>query len=90
MGPGCGLISANHKDDDYDLHTDDPPIMIGNNVWLGMNVVILPGVNIGDNVIVSANSVVRSDLPPNVVAGGAPCKILKKKSPYKGSIFSKS
>lgn len=84
MGPGCGLISANHHPDDYDQHTVDPPIEIGNNVWLGMNVVVLPGVKIGDNVIVAANSVVSDNIPSNVIAGGTPCRILKEKTEYKG------
>ena len=53
------------------------PVQIGNNVWLGNNVVVLPGVTIGDAVVVGANSVVASDIPSYSVAVGAPAKILK-------------
>ena len=87
MGPGSGLISSNHCDNDYDQHTVDPPIVIGDNVWLGMNVVILPGVNIGNNVVIAANSVVTENIGSNIIAGGAPCKILKDKPPYKGKMY---
>lgn len=89
MGPGVGLISANHNVDDYDEWLDEGPIVIGNNVWIGMNVVVLPGVKIGDNVIIAANSVVTKEIPSNVIAGGTPCKVLKEKGPYLGKDYSK-
>lgn len=88
MGPGCGLISANHNIDNYDEWIDEGPIIIGNNVWLGMGVVILPGVTIGDNVVIAANSVVNKNIPSNVIAGGIPCKVIKEKSEYKGIDYS--
>jgi galactoside O-acetyltransferase len=47
-------------------------------VWIGSNVSILPGVTIGDNSVIGAGSVVRSDIPANVVATGVPCRILRK------------
>lgn len=53
-------------------------VIIGNNVWLGDNVVILPGVTIGNNVIVGANAVVTKALPDNCVAAGVPAKIIKE------------
>lgn len=90
MGPGVGLISANHDVDDYDQWRDTPPIRIGDNVWLGMNCVVLPGVTIGDNVVVGANSVVTSDLPSNVVVAGNPCRILRDKPPYKGRDYRRT
>ena len=52
-------------------------IRIGDNVWLGANVVVNPGVNIGDNVVIGAGSVVTRDIPPNVVAAGNPCRVLR-------------
>ena len=58
MGPNVGLISANHDPENYDLWLKAPPIVIGHNVWIGMGSVILPGTQIGDNVIIGANSVV--------------------------------
>lgn len=54
------------------------PIRIGNDVWIGSNVVILPGVNIGDNSVIGAGSVVTHDIPENVVAVGNPCRVLRK------------
>lgn len=54
------------------------PIKIGNNVWVGGNTVICPGVTIGDNAVIGAGSVVTKDIPADVVAVGNPCKVLKK------------
>lgn len=52
-------------------------VVIGDNVWLGDKVTVLPGVRIGDNVIVGANSVVTKDIPSNSMAAGIPAKVLK-------------
>ena len=54
------------------------PIKVGNNVWIGGNVVVLPGVTIGNNVTIGAGAVVTHDVPDNVVAAGNPCKVIKK------------
>jgi len=76
----CG---ANTLITDTDWHSDDSrtgldsPVRIGNNVWLGFNVTVLKGVTIGDNTLVAAGSMVTRDLPPNVVAGGIPAKVIK-------------
>ena len=51
---------------------------IGDNVWIGGSVTILPGVTIGSNVTIGAGSVVTRDIPDNVVAVGNPCKVIKK------------
>jgi acetyltransferase-like isoleucine patch superfamily enzyme len=88
MGPGCGLISSNHDIDDYDQWVGTQPITIGNNVWLGMNVVVMPGVTIGNNVVVGANSVVTKDIPDNSIAVGSPCKVVKEKRAYQGFDYS--
>lgn len=53
------------------------PVTIGDNVWIGGSSTILPGVNIGDNAVIAAGSVVTKDVPANVVVGGNPAKILK-------------
>lgn len=53
-------------------------ITIGNNVWLGGNVVVLPGVKIGDNAVIGAGSVVTKDVPSNVIAAGNPCRIIRE------------
>ncbi len=54
------------------------PITIGDNVWLGGGVIVLPGVTIGENTVVGAGSVVTKDLPPNVVAVGNPARVLRE------------
>lgn len=77
----CG---ANVVITDSDAHTDDPragkeaPVVIEDNVWLGMNVIVLKGVRIGRNALIGAGSVVTSDIPENVMAAGVPCRIIKK------------
>jgi acetyltransferase-like isoleucine patch superfamily enzyme len=54
------------------------PVIIGENVWIGSNVTILPGVTIGDNSVVAAGAVVPKDVPENTVVAGVPAKELKK------------
>ncbi|MBQ8088585.1 MAG: galactoside O-acetyltransferase [Clostridia bacterium] len=54
------------------------PVHIGNNVWVGSNVVIMPGVTIGDNAVIGAGSVVTRDVPANVVAYGNPCRVRRE------------
>jgi acetyltransferase-like isoleucine patch superfamily enzyme len=77
----CG---ANTLIMDTDWHTDDArtspdaPVIIGNNVWLGVNVTVLKGVNIGENTIVGAGSIVMRSLPANAVAMGVPARIVRK------------
>lgn len=76
----CG---ANTLITDTEWHTDDPrtgpdaSIIIEKNVWLGLNVIVFKGVTIGENTYVGAGSIVTRSLPPNVVAGGIPAKVLK-------------
>lgn len=82
-------IGANTLITDGDAHLDDPragevkPVHICKNVWLGMNVMVLKGVTIGENTIIGAGSVVTKDIPANVVAAGNPCKVIK---PLKESV----
>jgi hypothetical protein len=77
----CG---ANTLIMDTDWHTDDPrtgsdaPVTICDNVWLGVNVIVLKGVTIGENTLIGAGSVVTRSLPAGVVAAGVPARILKK------------
>lgn len=54
------------------------PVTIGNNVWMGGNVTVLPGVTIGNNAIIAAGAVVTHDIPDNCVAGGIPAKVIKE------------
>lgn len=58
--------------------TSTKPVLIGDNVWIGGNSVIFPGVTIGNNVTVGAGSVVTKDIPDNVLAYGNPCEIKRK------------
>ena len=88
IGPGVGLISADHLEEDYDRWVATRPITIGDNTWIGMNAVILPGVEIGENVVIGANSVVTKDIPANSVAVGAPCRVVRTKAPYRGKDFA--
>jgi len=83
------LGGANVTITDFDWHNINPlernqggfeqaePVRIGDNVWLGLNSLILKGVEIGKNSVIGANSVVTTSIPANVIAGGAPAKILK-------------
>jgi len=76
----CG---ANTLITDTDWHRDDDrtgpdaPVEICNNVWLGVNVTVLKGVTIGENTFIAAGSVVTKNLPPNVMAGGVPAKVIR-------------
>ena len=79
--PSCGLYTANHPLD-FQIRNQGLEqaltITIGNNVWLGGNVVILPGITIGDNCVIGAGSVVTKDIDANSIACGNPCKVMKK------------
>jgi maltose O-acetyltransferase len=52
-------------------------VTVGNNVWVGANCVLLPGITIGDNSLIAAGSVVSRDVPPNEIWGGVPARKLK-------------
>ncbi|MCQ5053042.1 sugar O-acetyltransferase, partial [Bacteroides fragilis] len=54
------------------------PIRVGNNVWIGAQVFVLPGVTIGDNTVIGAGSVVNRDIPANVIAAGNPCSVIRE------------
>jgi acetyltransferase-like isoleucine patch superfamily enzyme len=77
----CG---ANTLITDTDWHWDDhraspdAPVVIGKNVWLGVNVTVLKGVTIGENTLVAAGSLVTRSLPSNVIVGGVPARVLKQ------------
>lgn len=53
------------------------PINIGDNVWVGGSVTIVPGVTIGDNTIIGTGSIVTKDIPSNVIAAGVPCRVIR-------------
>lgn len=77
FAPGVKVISANHSINSLHNHDKEEPILIGKNCWLGANVVILPSVKIGDNVIVAAGAVVTKSFESNIIIGGIPTKIIK-------------
>ncbi len=66
------------------------PIVVGNNVYIGNNVVLLPGVNIGNNVIIGAGAIVSKDIPDNSVAVGVPAKVIKTADEYFDKIQTES
>ena len=81
IAPNVGIYTAGHPIDverrlqglEYAM-----PVTIGDNVWIGGGVSIIPGVNIGKNSVIAAGSVVIRDIPENVVAAGNPCKVIRK------------
>lgn len=81
IGPNCGFYTSGHP-----LELEQrrkgleyaKPIKVGNDVWIGGNVIVLPGVTIGDHTIIGAGSVVNKDIPSGVVAVGNPCQVIKK------------
>ncbi|WOG27346.1 sugar O-acetyltransferase [Endozoicomonas sp. 8E] len=80
FGPSVTISTAGHPLDSVTRNTGlefCKPITIGNNVWLGANVSVNPGVTIGDNSVIGAGSVVTRDIPANSVAVGAPCRVIK-------------
>lgn len=79
FAPGVKIISANHLKNDYLNHDkSEGPVIIGNYCWIGANAIILPGVNLGDNVIVAAGSVVTKSFGNDVVLGGNPARVIKE------------
>ena len=67
---------------DYPCLEITKPIVVGNNVYIGINCTLLPGVHIGDNVIIGACSVVKDDIPSNTVAAGVPARVIKSLNDY--------
>jgi len=90
IGPGVQLLTASHPlsarerliTSNENLKTSyktfSKPIHIGDNVWIGGNTVVLPGITIGNNVTIGAGSVVTKDIPDNLLAYGNPCKIIRQ------------
>lgn len=80
IAPNCGFYTAGHPLDagqrkqglEYAY-----PITIGNGVWIGAHVCVMPGVKIGDNTVIGGGSVVTKDIPANVVAVGNPCRVIR-------------
>ena len=82
--PGCVIVTRNHDYNGGDaVPYDDTyvrePITIGDNVWFGINTIVIPGVEIGEGAIIQAGSVVTSDVPKGAIAGGHPAEVFSKR-----------
>ena len=81
IGPGVHIYTATHPLDATQRRVgweSALPVTIADGVWLGGGAIVCPGVTIGENTVVGAGSVVTRDLPPNVLAVGNPCRVVRK------------
>ena len=81
IAPNCGFYTAGHPVDAAERNKGleyARPITVGDNVWFGAHVCVLPGVTIGDNCVIGAGSVVTRDIPSDSVAVGNPCRVIRK------------
>ena len=92
FGPNVTIATAGHPIDP-ELRSRglqfNMPVRIGKNCWLGAGVIVMPGVTIGDNVVIGAGSVVTKDIPSNVVAVGNPCRVLRPVGPHDRQYYYK-
>lgn len=83
MGPEVVMMATSHEFTRLDIPINqqgarpEEPIVIGNDVWIGTRVIVLPGVHIGNHCIVAAGAVVTKSFPDNCIIGGVPAKVLK-------------
>ncbi len=86
IGPRVSLVSMNHTPYDFTQYENTGPIVIGNNCWLATNVVILPGVRLGNHVVCAAGAVVTQSFEEdNLLLGGVPAKIIKRLPDYQNA-----
>ena len=81
IGPNVSIYTACHSTDPVERNSRREwalPVTIGDNVWIGGSVTILPGVTIGDNVTIGAGSVVVHNIPSNTIAVGNPCRVVRE------------
>ncbi|MBF7114270.1 DapH/DapD/GlmU-related protein [Pediococcus pentosaceus] len=78
IGPNVTIASVNHRLEPSERRNLDlDSVCIHNNAWLGANVMVTPGVIIGENAVVAAGAVVTRDVPPNAVVAGIPARVIK-------------
>lgn len=86
MAPEVAIFSVSHETADIAIamrlqgNKNPNPVTIGNDVWIGQRAMIMPGVTIGDGVIIAAGSIVTKDVPNYAVVGGNPAKIIKTRN----------
>lgn len=83
LAQGITVTALNHNFEESSKRIDEQgvttkPVIIGNDIWIGANAVLLPGVTIGDHSVVAAGAVVTKDAPPHSLVAGVPAKIIKK------------
>lgn len=84
VGYRAQIISANHRVPEgrnriFGAGHDKAPVKIGSDVWIGANVIVLPGVTIGDGAVIAAGSVVTSDIDPYHIVAGVPARVIKQR-----------
>lgn len=85
MGTDVTVITRNHRFDRTDVpmmkqgFEDEKPVYIGDDVWIGDRVIILPGVHVGNGCVIAAGSVVTKDVPRYTVVGGVPAKVIRER-----------
>ncbi|RFN60447.1 acyltransferase [Marixanthomonas ophiurae] len=83
IAPNTAILSTTHNHSNIEIpivnqgDTDSSPPIIGDNVWIGRNVIIMPGITIGESSIVGAGAVVTKDVEPFSIVGGVPAKLIK-------------
>jgi len=83
LAQGITVTALNHKFKNPDIRIDEQgvstkPVVIGNDIWVGANAVILPGVTIGDHSVIAAGAIVTKDVPPHSLVAGVPAKVIKQ------------
>ena len=85
MGPNCYIHSRNHRFDRIDIpmcfqgFSEDKPVIIGDDVWIGQNVTVMVGRTIAKGSIIAANSVLTKDFPEYSIVGGNPARLIRKR-----------
>ena len=83
LAQGITVTALNHKFKNPDIRIDEQgvstkPVVIGNDIWVGANAVILPGITIGDHSVIAAGAIVTKDVPPHSLVAGVPAKVIKQ------------